>query len=899
VRSRQFKEAEATFERARTLDPNLAAASSALAYLYWLQNDLPRAEQAFAAATAREPAHSQRRLQHAQFLIRTGQFAAGRQMLQELIQKTPDLLPSFVMLGELELAERKPAACIELLDKVLARDPAHVDALSLSARAKLESGEIDKALLTIERAATLYPKAAPLQYQLGLTYLAKGDLAKATRSLTLTAKLAPGVPIGTLALAELNLRRGDPGPAVIALKDLTERQPGIVEAWMLLAKAYHMQGNLDEALATYRRIEKTSPQSVLTNFLMGLVLLQQKKAGEARPYFTKAIQLAPDYFLATEQLVNLDLAEKQPAAARQRIEGHIAKHPTEAGAYVLLARVALAQADAGEAETALRKAVELQPTAVEIYLTLAQLLGAMNQPEKAMATLKAAAEKNPKDTRPLMQMALVNDNQKNLSAAREYYEKVLAIAPNVGAALNNLAYLYSEKFGELDKAAELAQRARDLFPHEPHLADTLGWIYYKQRQYPRALSLLEESSAKLGDIADVSYHLGMTQYIMGQEDAARGALERALKLSADFSGAEEARRCLSVLALDPATADAAARGKLEALIVSRKDDPVALTRLAAVYEREGDLKKAVSAYEEALNANPGSTNVAVALIRLYRARDETAKAFELAKATRKLAPTDGKVAQVLGRLAYDTGDYPWAMSLLQEARRKYSDNPDVLYDFAEAAYSVGEVSAAENALRDALQSEASFARASKARDFLEMVGFAADPEKAAAAAPKIETVLKADPASVPALMAKGAIVDLQRDATTAKSIYEKVLSRFPDFTPAQKRLVILSAESSTRDDKTIEIAAKARKALPKDAELAKAFGIILFRQGNYSRSASLLEESARARPTDAEVLYYLGMAQHQLKDRTASTRSLQRSVELGLREDLATEAGRILAATNE
>ena len=49
------------------------------------------------------------------------------------------------------------------------------------------------------------------------------------------------------------------------------------------------------------------------------------------------------------------------------------------------------------------------------------------------------------------------------------------------------------------------------------------------------------------DNAIVNYHLGMTFYKKGDHDNARSQLEKALSLSQNFDGAEEARKVLSGL----------------------------------------------------------------------------------------------------------------------------------------------------------------------------------------------------------------------------------------------------------------------------------------------------------------------------------------------------------------
>jgi Tfp pilus assembly protein PilF len=164
-----------------------------------------------------------------------------------------------------------------------------------------------------------------------------------------------------------------------------------------------------------------------------------------------------------------------------------------------------------------------------------------------------------------------------------------------------------------------------------------------------------------------------------------------------------------------------------------------------------------------------------------------------------------------------------------------------------------------------------------------------------AATPRIEQVLKSDPGYVPALEALAALSEKKADVRTAKQTYEKVLNTYPDFAPAKKSLAILYAEDSSDDKKAFGLASKAREAFPDDPELAKAFGMLVFRQGDFTRAASLLLESAGKRKDDPVLLYYLGMAQYRLKKSAESKEALQRALDLNLRADLATEARRTLA----
>jgi hypothetical protein len=56
----------------------------------------------------------------------------------------------------------------------------------------------------------------------------------------------------------------------------------------------------------------------------------------------------------------------------------------------------------------------------------------------------------------------------------------------------------------------------------------------------------------------------------------------------------------------------------------------------------------------------------------------------------------------------------------------------------------------------------------------------------------------------------------------------------------------------------------------------------------------MLKESAAKMNNDAALMFYLGMAQYQLNQRTDSKKTLQRALDLNLPGALAVEAQRVL-----
>ena len=890
LRERHFKEAQDLFEHAISLDPKSIEAHTALAGLYRVQNNVPGAEKEYKAAADLAPQRSPRRLQYAQFKVQTGDYAGARKMLEDMSRDTPDYLPGVIVLAQISAVEKKLDEAAALIAKVLARDPLQPEAMLLAGRIELARGNPTKAVADTQKMIHNYPRSAQAHQQLALAYLDLNDPDKAAASLTQALNISPNYLEASIILARLNNRKGDYSSTVLAMKQAVQQKPDSMEAWLLLGDAYRGQGNLNDALGVYREMAKRFPKAPQPPFLTGMIYLMQNKRTEAREAFEQTLTLTSEYPPAVEQLVGLDVAEKNYTAAAQHTEALIAQNPKAAGPHLLMARVDIVQKDFTKAEAELKKAIELQPDAAASYYMLASLYFDTNQHQKALDNISNLLAKNPKDAQAWMLKGVLHDQTKDYAKARESYEKVLAINPNFTAALNNVAYLYSEKFNELDKAEDAASKARELLPQEPHTADTYGWVLYRKKQYARALPLLAESAGKLPDSAEVQYHLGMVQYMLGDEASARDSLQRALAIDPVFTGAADAKLSLGLLSAD---SSAATRASLEKAVADRPDDMAALTRLAAVYEKEGAIDKAIATNQAVLQNRPNNVRPMLSLVRLYAAQKDTAKALELAKAARKANPVDADVAYALGRLAYQTNDYPWAASLLQEAERKSPENPEIQFDYALASYSIGRVADANEALRAALDSKAAFSRTVQAKALLDLMDLSTNPSQANAG--KIDAALKADPANVPALMGLAAIDEQKGDENGAKAAYEKALARYPDFTPAKRGLAIYYAKNPADDQKAYDLATKARDAFPDDPSVAKALGIISYRRGDNLRASNLLSESAAKKADDAETYFFLGMTQVRLKNTSGAKQSLQKAVDLGLKGDKAADAKKALA----
>ena len=368
----------------------------------------------------------------------------------------------------------------------------------------------------------------------------------------------------------------------------------------------------------------------------------------------------------------------------------------------------------------------------------------------------------------------------------------------------------------------------------------------------------------------------MAHYMLGEEDPARVALQAALQTSKDFPGKDEAGRRLAMLGIDVKTANAAQVADLRKRLSESPEDPIAAMRLAGILERDGAFDQAATIYQAALKRNPRNGSCMARLAELYASHlNDSRKALELAKEAHNLAPQGPRISHLLGWFIFEAGDAKWAASLPEESARKLPNDPAVLYDLAWAYYGLGRVAEAKAAMQ-APAGAPGFPNASEASRFLAMTSALTNLAQTPQAVASIQKALRptpptSRPCSSPPCSASGRPNIRKQPSWTTASW------RGTRFVSATRNLALLCAEHLGDDRRAYTLAAQARESF-RDARSARTLGILAYRQGDYPRSAQLLFQIAREADKDGELLYYLGMAQCQLKQRVQGKESLQRAL---------------------
>lgn len=167
----------------------------------------------------------------------------------------------------------------------------------------------------------------------------------------------------------------------------------------------------------------------------------------------------------------------------------------------------------------LRKAFALDG---ELYMDARRFDAAVNAYDKA---LQVKAD----DTDMLYSRGLANAEAGKIDQAVADFRKVLELKPGDIEASNALGYTLADNDRDLPEAQNLIQAARAARPDDPSVADSWGWLKYRQGQLDQAETTLRGAWTQHKD-GDIGVHLAEVLWTRGEHDEARKVLNEVRRL---------------------------------------------------------------------------------------------------------------------------------------------------------------------------------------------------------------------------------------------------------------------------------------------------------------------------------------------------------------------------------
>jgi tetratricopeptide (TPR) repeat protein len=281
------------------------------------------------------------------------------------------------------------------------------------------------------------------------------------------------------------------------------------------------------------RGEQAAPTQADTLFQSAAAKLSQGKYQDAEESFRKLSELEPATSRGILGVAEVWIAQKKIDDALRLLQEESAKYPTRPDLHFGIGNLALRTGKydlaIAEFQLVLDRVDHTSKNTAEIYLRMGDAYRLKGDLDFAIAVLQQAQTLQPANVVILNALAFTLESAGQRQAAADQYRKILELDPKSAIALNNLAFILADTGSDPTLALAYAHRARQLFPNEPTIIDTLGWVYLKLNRADDAIPLFREVVQKNPERATYRYHLAAALELKGSHAEARRESEAALK----------------------------------------------------------------------------------------------------------------------------------------------------------------------------------------------------------------------------------------------------------------------------------------------------------------------------------------------------------------------------------
>ncbi len=380
----------------------------------------------------------------------------------------------------------------------------------------------------VEKVCAPFVGIAEAHYAVAMAASSAGERARALAEVRRALELRPEWEMAALLEAQL-LSRESTADAIAALQQFMERNPGAREVEIHLARALVGDKRYGEAKQRFDRLLREYPNSPEVVYPVAILALQQNDMALAETQLKHLLTLNfPDksvVYFYLGQIADDSKRNDEAIGYYSQVGPGEQYLPAQVRSAYLLS----VQGKLGVARQRLHSAQAKTPLErVQLTIAEAQLLREAKQTQEAFDLLDRALAQQPDQPDLLYETALLAERLGRMDTLETYLRKLIALKPDSAQAYNALGYSYADRNLRLPEARELIEKALKLAPGDPFILDSLGWVLYRQGDFPGALVQLERAYALRPD-PEIAAHLGEVFWMLGRQDDARSTWREAQK----------------------------------------------------------------------------------------------------------------------------------------------------------------------------------------------------------------------------------------------------------------------------------------------------------------------------------------------------------------------------------
>ncbi len=584
------------------------AATVGFAYLNLFQPE--EARKAFDRALAARPEHALATVGEARLKAADKDLGGAAQLVDAVLVKSPALLEALFLKAELLAVANDREGVSRIYERILAIHPDNVRAHFSRVMLSLASQKLDIAASQLAAMKSVAPRTPQTLYLQALLSLKRRELPAAREAAQQLLKLSPNFLPGELLAGEVEYRLSSFPQAEDHLLKVLEKSPGNVAATRLLTAAYLRDGQPSRAMEILTPLLKGKLEDSGLIMLAGEVFMNNNNIAEAERYFAQAATLNKSDATVRARFGQVLYASGDPVAGLNELEAASELDSSQYQADVLLIAGYMRRNESDKALAAIAKLEKKQPKNPLTYYLRAGAMLLKGDMAACRKNLETALQLDPVYFPAALTLAKLDVQDKKWDMAKQRFEKILAKDPKNPQALLALAQARSATGAQAKDITELIDRAVSGNPTsvEPRLAQIR---YYLNAGDPKkAVALAQDALALIPDSPLILDALGLAQQRAGETNQAIATISR-------------------VVALRPNAAEP-------------------LLRLASLQLSDKRNEEAMQTLRKALEMKPDLLEAQLGMIAVDNAGGRTGEAVAIAKTIQKQRPMEARGYQAEG-----------------------------------------------------------------------------------------------------------------------------------------------------------------------------------------------------------------------------------------------------------
>lgn len=619
---------------------------------YYANKDLRAAQIELQNAVKADPNNIEARLLLAEVYLGMGQGIAAQTEIEAARQRGADRDSTAVDMARSLLIQRNYHEAMDELDAVEIPE-------SDQMQGHLVRGDLHHALDDQEAAFESYlaaEEAAPNDYKpkmaLSRQAMRLGNLELADQKADEAIALAPGE-------SSVHLTKG------------------------LVARAKHDQ---EAAVGYFTAALDLQPQNLAARLERAATLLDLQREEEAQADIDAVYQAAPEHPLA-HYLSAVILARQQDYnAAKGKLEDTGNALDSFLPAVLLKGIVSYYTGNLEQASLLLSRVVNEQPENITARRAYGSTLLRLRDARAAVAVLEPLLELGDDDAQVYALIGSAYMQMGDVEKAQGFLEEAVTRAPDANGVRTQLAIGHFA-LGEKENAISELENILEEDPSQLRAAIMLSLIEQREGNFQEALGWADKVVGILPN-SPIGYNMrGSVRVALKDLDEAQKDFEKALDIEDDFQLARGNLAQLERLRGNKKEA----RRLFQYILNQERDNTRALVSLTEMAMQDENPEEAIDWANRAVTVAPAVARYRLMLMQAQLAAGQKDNALQTALDADQAFPNEPDVAQALGKVHYQRGEFTEAANSFSRWARMSPDNVDARHNLARAEWKAGQI----------------------------------------------------------------------------------------------------------------------------------------------------------------------------------------------------------------